>query len=1759
MSTISRLERSERRLSSLIFSELAASKSTVGSDEHQPPRQTNTPDTFPNSSRELDFMGVLNLSTELRLPSLELRAAELVDSETEQKTIVLGSGLTSNVIQYVIPEDHPIETDAGKVVALKTFTRQSSTNLARQEVYESIMNEMEVLRHASIVGHPNIVQLHFIGWRKGEVFPGLAMEHSAHGSLDYLIRSSWAGLADHQIKMICRHITIDIAMGLYAIHRVGYIHGDLKPENILVMSHDSEVRQVVAKLTDFGGSSQSTAQGSRQPVHYTPLWSAPEVLNKDPDIDWERADVYSYGLVVGSLLASVRGNGGFGAGRLSKPSSCFLTAYIHTNMSEQDEDGMLWYMKTNPETESVQSVASLLKEKLEISITDNDDRLQLLQILIPTLGSYFWTRPSMRDVGYSLQYLGESIGRNIREEMSRAPKGDLRSSVRPKLGPFSWTRSRDYFSILVEQATLALDDRQLSDRDLVHQSDIPEVLEGDDDPGKYLKRIADIIKQLAIGNDYRESAEETETRFASKRRRAALSQFVALSSLAVTKSQSNLKTLQDMTYTSAMAGDGAAICFATSMFNNTHTETKFPIRCFLALLTLSHSYHAAQILHKRWPRHYKMVQEMIKLKPSAFEKSKTQIDPNSSPFMLETMTTYAKEPILKRSLTLKEALNMGILQIVHEVLDGALIPDDFDESVPGLLHGISSLPDTEAATLVQRAFHIGGKLSFLAPTISPITGGNFFERDSAEEKPLSPLSAAIRRGKPQLALKIIWLHTQSEDEPILDYDEALTLSCTYLQYETADCLLRLYRDKPQLCHGAERMRMGPESLFSELLLNIMTPEISPVSELERRLLFGPEYQKAYENTLEFLLENGASITDGSISTNGLMNALRLDDMIAVMIFTRTLENRGLDILQHLKDPGNLRHDPVIDRIDITALDICIFSGSIQSFRYLIQKFPSLSSEVSDESGNTLLHEACYRVESFLFVEALLQCGADASQKNKRGQTPIFRALSKGNIEAADIISRHCSAKKLQGILSKSDDEWSVCFQLLVAWSSTRRPGVFKGFQWLAKHGGIHPYGPSGVPAWYPIVGQPRPHASADQRLHAELVALFLRSDGFQTETERWEGKSLLHHAAWNGHIMVVKMLLDKNIDPNIGVDYSGEIPQDLPLHLFDPRKDSLTALDMVCLKLGGLSMPSEIANGGFIEVQKWTDDLEQIRGLLIEKGGKSILFDCIKRVVMGDPHAAESSRFFSNASLMYGQAMTGTWPIPVTEMSKPVAPKTTKEDILADAGMRDKVFHNIMRSQFQHTERTRRIQQEKDATPENYLQQIRAASNLRRCEWRLPPDWKCLTLNEDEDEPGGFRVMYMNRITGECTYKRPKLYRGESKSGSNTTEQDDIPHDTYNTTVSKTTSEVSPSMSPDLAALSIDDTISISVPDPEAQKRSSNTGQSPTATPNSADSDFVTVVTKKGLIQLPRDYTRMRLEDGSNWLHMAAIAGKSDFVATILKENSIPIDSERHDGCTPLHAAVDEGALDVLRLLLTHGADPNRVFPDRGHRPIHHSLLQDTTDMAKTLIEAGADVNAKTTEGYSPLHFCMAVGDKPEFIDLLLSADADVNATCPEGSVLNMAVKNGREESVARLLAAGAHAEEDEHLLHAAARNPNLRIAELLLDVGGLDVNKRTESSWTPIIDAVVYEQFEMLRLLCLRGADISVLAEEFQFFVRRRDDGKIDRMAMHVGQGNHLSVEALNEGLSKENRGWEDWEPVRITKVADEEDKDPEETSAHE
>lgn len=381
-------------------------------DQYLRYRNTNTTEHLSTSSQGHDFMHLMSASVRYGVPSFEIRKSVIIDTEQQGQKITLGSGLTSTVVQYIMTEDDPVSVPSGRIVALKTFKRTSDSTIARQAVYKCVVREMEILRHPMIASHPNIVQLYFIGWQKGEAFPGLAMEHGSHGSLDYLIRGSWTGLSYPQIQQICQHITVDILVGLHAIHRAGYIHGDLKPENILVMSHPDERHRVVAKLTDFGGSSQLADQDGGRPRHYTPLWCAPEVLNQDSDIDWEKADLYSYGLIIGSLWASEPGHGGFGVGRLKESSSCFLRAFVSSSMPKQEEETFLWAIKSQHEEASDDSVISSLRKRLQITLPYEDHRNKLVDILTPILRAHFWLRPSIQELAGDFREMALDIGRD---------------------------------------------------------------------------------------------------------------------------------------------------------------------------------------------------------------------------------------------------------------------------------------------------------------------------------------------------------------------------------------------------------------------------------------------------------------------------------------------------------------------------------------------------------------------------------------------------------------------------------------------------------------------------------------------------------------------------------------------------------------------------------------------------------------------------------------------------------------------------------------------------------------------------------------------------------------------------------------------------------------------------------------------------------------------------------------------------------------------------------------------------------------------------------------------------------------------------------------------------------------------------------------------------------------------------------------------------------------------------------------------------
>jgi len=97
-----------------------------------------------------------------------------------------------------------------------------------------------------------------------------------------------------------RHVCLDIANGLSALHACGIIHGDVKLDNIL-MFEDSNSGRWLAKVADFSHSLFNTGEERYLPGG-TQLYAAPEWKEKGRTHDLLKTDIYSFGLIIGSVV-----------------------------------------------------------------------------------------------------------------------------------------------------------------------------------------------------------------------------------------------------------------------------------------------------------------------------------------------------------------------------------------------------------------------------------------------------------------------------------------------------------------------------------------------------------------------------------------------------------------------------------------------------------------------------------------------------------------------------------------------------------------------------------------------------------------------------------------------------------------------------------------------------------------------------------------------------------------------------------------------------------------------------------------------------------------------------------------------------------------------------------------------------------------------------------------------------------------------------------------------------------------------------------------------------------------------------------------------------------------------------------------------------------------------------------------------------------------------------------------------------------------
>jgi eukaryotic-like serine/threonine-protein kinase len=181
-------------------------------------------------------------------------------------------------------------------VAIKVIRPEASANPEEAKALERRFKRELLL--ARQVTHRNVVRIHDLGEIDGITY--ITMPY-VHGSDLATVLKKEGRLPLDRVLHIARHV----ASGLAAAHEAGVVHRDLKPANIMLEDEDG------ALIMDFGIARSTSGTGVGMTVAGavvgTVQYMAPEQAQGQP-VD-QRADIYSFGLILHDMLAGRRDGG----------------------------------------------------------------------------------------------------------------------------------------------------------------------------------------------------------------------------------------------------------------------------------------------------------------------------------------------------------------------------------------------------------------------------------------------------------------------------------------------------------------------------------------------------------------------------------------------------------------------------------------------------------------------------------------------------------------------------------------------------------------------------------------------------------------------------------------------------------------------------------------------------------------------------------------------------------------------------------------------------------------------------------------------------------------------------------------------------------------------------------------------------------------------------------------------------------------------------------------------------------------------------------------------------------------------------------------------------------------------------------------------------------------------------------------------------------------------------------------------------------
>lgn len=168
--------------------------------------------------------------------------------------------------------------------ALKAIDKKNKSNIEEKPYFR---REIEIMYR---IHHPNVVKLY--GHFEDNNYCYFIMEYIPKGNIYSLIPKHGK---KKQSNQLIASIIKDVAKSVYFLHKMNppIIHRDIKPENVLMDDNYN------IKLTDFGWSNYLNNEEKRSTVCGTPIYLAPEMINRKGHD--EKVDIWCIGVLLFEL------------------------------------------------------------------------------------------------------------------------------------------------------------------------------------------------------------------------------------------------------------------------------------------------------------------------------------------------------------------------------------------------------------------------------------------------------------------------------------------------------------------------------------------------------------------------------------------------------------------------------------------------------------------------------------------------------------------------------------------------------------------------------------------------------------------------------------------------------------------------------------------------------------------------------------------------------------------------------------------------------------------------------------------------------------------------------------------------------------------------------------------------------------------------------------------------------------------------------------------------------------------------------------------------------------------------------------------------------------------------------------------------------------------------------------------------------------------------------------------------------------------